>query len=355
MDIKAILTEVHNSGSPDLHLQVGHPPFLRTKTGDIVAIEKHQPLTKEDVDAVIQEITPKSHLEVFAEKMEADFTYNLEGASRFRVNIYQERFGPAIAFRLIGMTIPTLEEVGLDESIKQLLESPYGLILVTGPTGSGKSTTLASMVDYINQTRRSKIVTIEDPIEFVYQNKGCLVNQRELITHTPSYPEAIRGGLRQDLDVALVGEMRDFETTKAVLTLAETGHLVFSSMHTNNAIQTVDRIIDLFPGDQHPQVRSQLSTSLKAVISQVLVPTADGKQRVPAREIMIMNDAIRNCVATGKTNQMKSVIQVSSAEGMVLMDKTLEDLARQGIITREMALSKCTDVEGMLQKLEDLA
>lgn len=354
LDLNQLLQDVLASNSPDLHMQVGHNPVVRLKNGNIASMDKHPVLTREHIDAVIDAIANEDQKKTFAEKLEADFSFYVENVGRFRVNIYNERFGPAIALRVISQEIPSLEELGLGDAIVQMLHQPNGLILVTGPTGSGKSTTLASMVDYINANLSAHIITIEDPIEYVYANKNCLVSQREVSVHTHSFADAIRGALRQDPDVVMVGEMRDLETIAAAMTLAETGHLVFSTLHTNNAIQTIDRIVDVFPSFQQTQIRNQLSNNLNGVISQVLVPHVSGEGRVAAREIMINNDAIRSLISQGQVNQIASSIQIGISEGMMLMDQSLEDLVRQGLTTKEDALSKANDIASLMEKLEDV-
>ena len=304
---------------------------------------------------MIVKITNEDQRAIFEKVHEFDFSFSIENFGRFRVNIYEERFGPACAFRVISQEIPTLDSIGLGPAVEQLLQYHNGLVLVTGPTGSGKSTTLASMINYINEHRQAHIITIEDPIEYVYKSKNCLVTQREVNVHTKSFSSAIRSALRQDPDVVLVGEMRDLETIGAAITLAETGHLVFSTLHTQDAPQTIDRIIDVFPADQQQQVRAQLAGTLNAVISQILVPHAAGEGRVAAREIMMNNDAIRNCISQNQTNQIYSMIQIGANEGMVLMDQSLEDLVRSGDITKDHAFSKASDVEMLMTKLEDIA
>ncbi len=354
MDFNSLIGEVLKSGSPDLHLQVGQYPVVRLNTGDIAALNKYPILTKEDVEGVIEKITNDEQKKRFKENLEFDFSFQINELGRFRVNIYQERFGPAIAFRTISQKIPTLEELGLGPAVEQLLQIPYGLILVTGPTGSGKSTTLASMIDYINEHRKAHIISIEDPIEYVYKGKNCLITQREVNVHTHSFANSIRAALRQDPDVVMVGEMRDLETIAAAMTLAETGHLVFSTLHTSDAAQTVDRVVDVFPSGQQQQIKTQLSNTLKGVISQVLIPRSSGEGRVAAREIMICNDAIRNCIAQGQNHQIYSMIQIGSSEGMVLIDQSLENLVREGAITKEAALSKASDISSLSAKLEDL-
>jgi twitching motility protein PilT len=353
-DFKNLLVEMIDSSSPDLHFQVGQSPVVRLKNGNITSLDKYPALTKQDINDIITLITNEEQRKRFQEHWEFDFSYAVDSKGRFRVNIFQEKNGPSIAFRAISQHIPTLEELGLGgPTIERLLMMRHGLILVTGPTGMGKSTTLAAMVDYVNQNRNAHIITIEDPIEYVYQNKNSLVTQREVNVHTHSFGNAIRAALRQDPDVVLVGEMRDLETISAAVTLAETGHLVFSTLHTPDAAQTVDRIIDVFPTTQQQQIRTQVGTTLKAVISQALLPRADGQGRVAAREIMISNDGIRNCIMQGQVHQIYSMIQIGQQEGMMLLDQSLERLVREGIISKDDAFSKATDIESMLIRLKD--
>ncbi|MBU0727860.1 type IV pilus twitching motility protein PilT [Patescibacteria group bacterium] len=352
IDLKQTMQAVIEAGSPDLHLQVGQPPVIRLRNGDLSALANTEPVTKEDVDAVINEITNEDQKKTFDDNHQVDFSYQIEGLSRFRVNVFEERNGPSIAFRIISEVIPTIEELELPEIVKTLAMQPHGLVLITGQTGMGKSTTLASVVDYINANRKSHIITIEDPIEFVYKNKQSLVTQREVNVHTHSFADAIRGALRQDPDVVMVGEMRDLETIAAAITLAETGHLVLSTLHTSDAAQTIDRIIDVFPPYQQQQIRAQLSVALKGVISQVLVPRADNEGRVAAREVMIVNDAVRNCISKGESHQIYSIMQINASEGMVLMDSALERLYKNGIITAEEALSKASDLESLQERLQ---
>jgi twitching motility protein PilT len=354
MDLSGLLQEVISSNSPDLHLQVGQPPIVRVKTGSIVALSKYPALKKEDLNKIIDEISSEAQRKEYMENLEVDFSFSVKNCGRFRVNLYNDRYGPAIAFRVISDTIPTLQELGFGSDIEQLLQLPNGLVLVTGPTGSGKSTTLASMIEYINEHRNAHIITIEDPIEYVYKNRNCLISQREVKLHTHNFSNAIRSALRQDPDVVLVGEMRDLETISAVMTLAETGHLVFSTLHTTDSVQTIDRIIDVFPSDQQGQIRNQASNMIKAVISQILVPHANGEGRIAAREIMISNDAIRNCIAQGQTVQIYSMIQIGAADGMILMDKSLEELVKSGNITKENALAKANDLESLAHRLKEI-
>ncbi|MFH0820212.1 MAG: type IV pilus twitching motility protein PilT [Candidatus Peregrinibacteria bacterium] len=344
MDLTALMRDVILSESPDLHLQVGQPPVIRLKTGFLSTLE-YPPLTEADIRGMIAQITSEDQKKRFAENHELDFSHHVGELSRFRVNIYEERNGPAIAFRVISEKIPGFEELGLTETIGKFTTLPHGLVLVTGTTCRGKTTTLASIVNSINQTQRRHIITIEDPIEFVYPKGQSLVTQREVNVHTHTFANAIRSALRQDPDVVMVGEMRDLETIAAAITLAETGHLVFSTLHTSDAAQTVDRIIDVFPPYQQQQIRAQLAGTLKGVVSQVLIPRADGQGRVAAREVMVVNDAIRNCIAKGETHQIYSMIQLGASEGMVLLDQHLLELVRQGFITPEEGLSKADDIE----------
>lgn len=354
LDLNALLREVIASNSPDLHMQVGNYPIVRLKTGDIAAMNNYPMLTKEHVEGVIDAIASADQKKEYLEDLEADFSFFIQDVGRFRINLYHERFGPAIALRVISQEIPTLEEIGLGPEVERLCMAPNGLVLVTGPTGSGKSTTLASMIDYINTNRSAHIVTIEDPIEYVYENKNCLISQREVSVHTHSFNNAIRAALRQDPDIVMIGEMRDLETIAAAMTLAETGHLVFSTLHTSGAVQTIDRIIDVFPSNQSAQIRNQLYSTLRGVISQVLVPHINGEGRVAAREIMITNDGIRNCISKGTTDQIHSMIQIGSSEGMILLDLSLENLVREGLCSKEDAYAKANDIDTLIQKLEDV-
>ncbi|MBN2087713.1 type IV pilus twitching motility protein PilT [Candidatus Peregrinibacteria bacterium] len=355
MELNQIMKGVIDSGSPDLHLQIGQPPVIRTKNGELVALPGSTSLlTEGDVNSVVDMIMTEQQKQIFETSHQVDFSYSIPNLSRFRVNVYKEKNGSAIAFRVISEDIPSMEDLGLGDTAKSLAMQPNGLVLVTGPTGMGKSTVVASIIDYINQNRRAHIITIEDPIEFVYKNKQCLVTQRELGNHTRSFADAIKGALRQDPDVVLVGEMRDLETIAAAITLAETGHLVFSTLHTTDAAQTVDRIIDVFPSYQQQQIRAQLSNTLKGVISQLLLPRADGDGRVAAREYMIVNDAISNCISKGETHQIPSIMQINADEGMILMDTALENLYKEGLITADEALSKASDSESLQARLQSL-
>ncbi len=351
IDLNNIMRLVIESGSPDLHMQVGKPPVVRLKNGDINPLTGTAPLTEADIEEVVNTITTAEQRVRLSADYQVDFSYQINNLSRFRVNVFQEKDGLAIAFRVISEKIPTMEELGLNDTVKALAMQPNGLVLVTGPTGTGKSTTLASMIDYINENRKCHIITIEDPIEFVYEDKLSLITQRELNLHTHSFTDAIKGALRQNPDVVMVGEMRDLETIAAAITLAETGHLVLSTLHTINAAHTVNRIVDVFPPYQQQQIRAQLAETLKGVISQVLLPRADGEGRIAAREIMIVNDAIRNCISQAETHQIPSIMQINSADGMVLMDNALMELYGKGHISLNEALSKAADLEYMQSRL----
>lgn len=355
MDLIKLLSDVHASGIPDLHLQVGKYPTIRLKTGDIAPIDNAPILTKETIDKFIDQITSDEQKKAFEKDHEIDFSFSIKDKGRFRVNVYKEREGSALAFRVISEGIPQLDELGLGDAVKNLLQFNHGFILVTGPTGSGKSTTLASMVNYINEHRKCHIITIEDPIEYIFENKQSLITQRELGVHTHSFGNAIRSALRQDPDVVMVGEMRDLETIAAAITLAETGHLVFSTLHTSDTVQTVDRIIDVYPTYQQQQIKNQLSATLKGVISQVLIPREDANERIAVREIMITNDAIKNCISKGDTSQIYSMIEIGVADGMISLDQSLEEYVRAGVISKENALAKASDFEALNNRLEDIA
>lgn len=337
MDIADLLSLTKERGASDLHLSAGSPPMMRL-LGEMVSIEK-QPLDREEVHRLIYEILTDEQRRDFEEERDLDFAIELGEVARFRVNVFFQRNGEGAVFRVIPTKIRSFEELGLPEVVRTLSQRENGLVLVTGPTGSGKSTTLAAMVDHINSTQRRHIITLEEPIEFVHQSKLSLVNQREVGSHTKSFAKALRAALREDPDVILVGEMRDLETISLALTAAETGHLVLATLHTKSAPKTIDRIVDVFPSHQQPQVRSMLAESVQGIISQILLPTRDGKGRVPALEIMVGTLAIRNLIREGKTHQMPSAIQTGASFGMVSLEQSIRNLIAQNRIARDMGES----------------
>jgi twitching motility protein PilT len=345
MDINAYLKQVVDSGSPDLHLKVGRVPMVRLPNGELYEMENAELVTAQVIEELIKQILSEEHFKHFKEKEEVDTSYAVMGVGRFRVNVFWDTEGPAVAFRTIPVEIPSLESLGLPSILKEFTQKSKGLFVVTGPTGSGKSTTLAAMVNEINRSRRVHIITIEDPIEFVHSSKLALLTQREVGTHTLSFPNAIRAALREDPNVILVGEMRDLETISAAITLAETGHLVLATLHTQDAAQTIDRMIDIFPSSQQSQVRAQLSTTLIGVMAQRLIPRADNNGRVLAVEILVRNDAITNCIKEGNTHQIYSMMQIGKADGMVTLDSSLVELYKQGFITEEDMLLRAHDPE----------
>ena len=326
---------LHANHGSDLHLSAGNPPLLRIY-GDLARVDAPV-VTTEELLAVLREMVPMERVQAFEQTGDLDFAYDIPGLARYRANFFRQNRGISAVFREIPQRISTVEELGLPIMLRELALLPKGLVLVTGPTGSGKSTTLAALVDYANTKRRDHIITIEDPIEFVHQSKSCLVNQREIGRDSRSFGTALRSALREDPDIILVGEMRDLETISLALEAAETGHLVFATLHTISAPKTIDRIIDTFPASQQQQVRVQLSMVLRAVVSQRLVPTVDGTQ-TPVFEVMAVNPAIQNMIRDGKTFQIDNVIYGGAAsQAMLSMDNELIRLAKEGRITREMA------------------
>ncbi len=321
----------------DLHITSGAPPYLRVH-GMMTPLNYRQ-LTSQDVQALIFEILNEKQKKAFVEKWELDFAYVIEGTGRFRCNVFMQRKGLGAVFRTIPEKIKTAQELNLPAAIIELVENDRGLVLVTGPTGSGKSTTLASMIQHINATREAHIITVEDPIEFVHPNLKSLVNQREVGSHTKTFSNALKASLREDPDIILVGELRDLETISLALTAAETGHLVFGTLHTNSAVKTIDRIIDVFPSGQQAQIRTMLSESLKGVVAQSLFTRADKMGRVAAFEIMKSSKAISNLIREGKNHQIPSIIQTSASQGMVLFERSVEDLVKKGLVTEADAKS----------------
>jgi len=341
---------LEKQGGSDLHLSAGAKPMIRLH-GAMVSLNM-EPLSGEQVGKLLDEITPDRHKKEFAETGDADFAYEVDGVGRFRCNRFRDLKGPGGVFRLIPTKIMTIEELALPPIVKAFCSMPKGLVLVTGPTGSGKSTTLAAMVDYINKTRKDHIITVEDPIEFVHQNKTCLVNQREVGDHSRSFAKALRAALREDPDIVLVGEMRDLETTHIAIETAETGHLVFGTLHTTTAASTVDRLIDQFPADRQEQIRTMLSISLKGVIAQNLLRRKDGKGRVGAFEIMVVTSGIQNNIRERKTFQIPSLMQVGAKAGMICLNDSLMKLVLDDVVDASEALARSVDKEDLKAKLK---
>jgi twitching motility protein PilT len=331
--IDEILKQMMEREASDLHLTSGSAPYLRVH-GDMVKLN-YKDLTPEVCQALLFEILSSQQRESFLENWDLDLSYSLKGVGRFRVNVFRQRHGVGAVFRRIPESIQTTQELGLPASITNLLDVSEGLILVTGPTGSGKSTTLASLIHTINTNRRAHIITIEDPIEFVHHNKNSLINQREVSSHTKSFHQALRAALREDPDVILVGEMRDLETISLAITAAETGHLVLATLHTNSATKTVDRIIDVFPEAQQSQIRVMLSESLRGIVAQSLVKRADGNGRVAVVEVLVNIPAVANLIREGKTFQIHSSMQTGVVHGMITFEAAMNELVRKGLVSRE--------------------
>jgi twitching motility protein PilT len=339
-----LLLHVLEQGCSDLHLTAGAKPTVR-RTGSLQQLDEYPVCTPQLIQKTLYAIMSGKQRERFEEELELDFAYALPGKARFRVNVYRQRDALGAAFRLIPYEIKQLEDLGVPPAVSNFAMLPRGFVLVTGPTGSGKSTTLASVVDLANRNRRDHIMTVEDPIEFLHQHKGCLVNQREVGEDTWSFKNALKHVLRQDPDIILVGEMRDLETIEIALTAAETGHLVMATLHTQDAAQTIDRVIDVFPPSQQQQVRVQLAGALQGVVCQQLLKTSDGKGRVVATEVLVATPAIRNLIREGKTHQIYSALQAGAKFGMATMDQHLAELVRKGRVTYDAALEKCHHVE----------
>jgi twitching motility protein PilT len=340
-DFADVLLEVMDRRASDLHIAAGAPPMIRVR-GHLRPLDGFPVLTPSDTREVVYSILSNDQRQKLETDWQLDFAYAIPGHGRFRVNAYFQRSAIGAAFRMIPATIVPIDELGLPPVVHELARKPRGLVLVTGPTGSGKSTTLASMIDEINMTREEHIMTIEDPIEFLHRHKKCIVNQRELGSDAPTFAAALKAALRQDPDVILVGEMRDLETISTALTAAETGHLVFATLHTQSAPQTVDRIIDVFPPQQQQQVRVQLSLALQGVMTQQLLPTSDGASRVAAIEVMVPTPAVRNLIREGKTHQIASSMQTCIGVGMQTMDMALASLVRAGKISHRLAEERST-------------
>jgi twitching motility protein PilT len=336
MDISELLLFVHKEGASDLHISAGEAPMVRIY-GEIKRIEI-PPLNKEELHVMLYDVLNDHQRKKFEETNELDFSLELKGIARFRVNAFRQQRGEGVVFRVIPSKILTLEQLGLPKSLREVCQVERGLVLVTGPTGCGKSTSLAAMIDVINNALKGHIITIEDPIEFVHESKKCLINQREVGAHTLSFANALRAALREDPDIILVGEMRDLETISLALTAAETGHLVFSTLHTSGAAKTVDRIIDVFPAEQQAQIRAQFAESIQAIISQSLLKRRDGRGLIPALEIMIGTPAVRNLIREAKVAQLPSAIQTGQKFGMISLDQSLKELVTRNIVDKEQCL-----------------
>jgi twitching motility protein PilT len=349
--IDELLEHMVACDASDLHVTVGTPPVIRVR-GEIARVGEYAPLTQEETQDLLYRILSSEQQKNLEIKRQLDFSHSIPGLARFRVNVYFQRESIGAAFRLIPAEIKTLEELGIPSTLHQLAQKPRGLVLVTGPTGSGKSTTLAAIIDEINRNRSEHILTIEDPIEFLHRHKRCIVNQREIGPDATSFGEALRAALRQDPDVILVGEMRDLETISTALTAAETGHLVFGTLHTQSAPSTIDRIIDVFPAEQQEQIRIQIASSLQGVVTQALLPTADGLGRVPALEVLLPDDAVRNLIRQGKVEQIYSVMQTNTGRGMQTMEQSLADLIQRGVVTFEAGLTRSSRPAQLIAMLE---
>jgi twitching motility protein PilT len=347
--VPELLSALLDLGGSDLHLTAGAPPTVRVH-GELEPLSTYPKMTPRALQGMVYAILPQKLRERFEQELELDMSYSLPGKARFRVNVYQQRDAIGAAFRLIPFEIKGINDLGLPAVVADLARFPRGFVVVTGPTGSGKSTTLAAMVDVVNEERAGHIMTVEDPIEFLHKHKRCIVNQREVGADTHGFGQALKHVLRQDPDVILVGEMRDLETISTAITAAETGHLVFATLHTQDAPQTIDRIIDVFPPHQQQQVRVQLSTTLQGVVTQQLVQTSDGKGRAVACEVLVTTPGIRNLIREGKVHQIYSAMQAGGRYGMQTMDMALANHVKSGRVTQQMAFERCHDPEE-LQRL----
>jgi len=345
MDVAEILREVISQDASDLHLAVGVPPVVRVD-GNLRSLD-YPALSPNEARELIYSVLSQDQRQKLETDWELDFSYSLYGQARFRVNAYFQRGTLGAAFRLVPVVIRTLEELGLPKVMHSFCEKPRGFVLVTGPTGSGKSTTLASIIDEINESRAEHIVTIEDPIEFLHHHKRCVVNQREVGSDTKGFPAALRSALRQDPDIILIGEMRDLETIQIALTAAETGHLVFATLHTQDCPQTIDRMIDVFPPHQQEQIRVQIAATLEGIVTQQLLPKVRGQGRAAACEVLIATPAARNLIREGKTHQLYTVMQTGGQHGMQTMNSSLADLVRRGEITKELATRRSSSPEDL--------
>ncbi|MGD8294422.1 MAG: type IV pilus twitching motility protein PilT [Desulfobacterales bacterium] len=339
--IDAFFKLMNEQGASDLHLAAGQPPALRVR-GEIERV-KFKTLDSDDLRGMLYEIAPEQKIKMFEESGDIDFGYEIPGLARYRANFFMQRNGVAAVFREIPSVILTADQLGLPPVVSKLATLPRGLVLVTGPTGSGKSTTLAAIIDVANRSRKDHIITVEDPIEFVHHSQGCIVNHREVGVHTNSFSTALRGALREDPDIILVGEMRDLETISLAVEAASTGHLVFSTLHTSSAYKSVDRVIEVFPSQEQPLIRSTLADGIRAVIAQTLFKRIDRKGRVAALEILIANPAVRNLIREGKTHQIPSMIQTGKKYGMILLDDSIMDLFKKGLISADEAYAKSNE------------
>jgi twitching motility protein PilT len=341
--IDRFLRLMNDHGASDFHLTVGRPPMLRA-SGTIETI-RYRVISEADFGEMLEKVTPARIWADYVQSGDVDFSYEIPGVARYRVNLFRQQRGSGAVFRIIPTKILSIEQLGLPEQIRRVAEMRSGLVLMTGPTGSGKSTTLAAIIDLINDTRALHIITIEDPIEFVHANKKSLIHQREVGSHATSFAEALKAAGREDPDIILVGEMRDLETISVALTAAETGHLVFATLHTQDAAQTIDRIIDVFPPGQQQQVRVQLAGTLQGIVCQTLARTTNGEGRAVATEVLVATPAVRNLIREGKTHQIYSAMQAGAKHGMHTMDQHLADLVKTGRISMETGIEKCHHIE----------
>jgi twitching motility protein PilT len=348
--IEDILREAKEKGASDVHITVGIPPKMRLN-GKLIAMDNYNKLLPPDTEAIANDVMNDKQRAKLEENGQHDMSFSIPGVGRFRLNVFRQRGSIAMAFRVVATQIPSAESLGIPESVIELYKKKRGLVLVTGPTGSGKSTTLASVIDMINNNREAHVITLEDPIEFTYQHRMSIVNQREVGTDSNSYANALRAALREDPDVILVGEMRDLETISTAITAAETGHLVLSTVHTIGASNTVDRLIDVFPSHQQQQIRIQLAGVLEAIVSQQLIPANDGVSRMAAFEVLHVNGAVRNLIREGKSHQLLTVMQTNRKLGMISMDDAIMELYRGQKISREMALQFAQDPDTMQMKM----
>ncbi|MGC8844227.1 MAG: type IV pilus twitching motility protein PilT [Candidatus Hydrogenedens sp.] len=350
-DIRELLEKMIKAGASDLHIVVGVPPVIRVH-GRLEYMPGYPRLSPEITQELIYSVMNEEQIAEFEKEKELDMSFGVEKLSRFRLNVYRDRGSVVAAFRAIPYEIMSFEQLGIPRVVADFAYRPYGLILVCGPTGSGKSTTLAALIDKINVERDVHIITIEDPIEYLHSHRRSIINQREVNVDTKTFASALKRVLRQDPDVILIGEMRDTETIQAALTVAETGHLTFATLHTNDAVQTINRIVDVFPQEQQEQVRTQLSFVLEGVIVQQLIPRADGQGRVLATEVMVPNPAIRSLIRAQKLEQIPSMIEIGKGEGMMTMNQSLYRLYRRGLITKDLAFKRSPNPEGLLNLIE---